>query len=75
MTERRAKAFSDRRGGPRQVDLFGESRPKSAGDTPTWSVLPVEVRSELIELITRLILEHLERKHRNPAAARASHDL
>ena len=75
MTERRAKALRDRRSGPRQFDLFGESRPKAAGDMPAWSALPVETRSELIGLIARLILEHLEPKQRNPAAAGVSHDL
>jgi hypothetical protein len=46
-----------------------------AGDTAAWSALPVEVRSELIGLIARLILEHLDHEPRNLAAAGASHDL
>lgn len=74
-TERRAKAFRDRRSRPRQFDLFGESGPKSAEDMPAWSALPAEVRSELIGLIVRLIMEHVEQTHGNPAAAGAGHDL
>ena len=49
--ERRTKALSDRRSEPRQFDLFGGNRPRSAGDTPTWSTLPAEARSELIGLM------------------------
>jgi hypothetical protein len=73
-TERRAKALRDRRR-PQQFDLFGESRPKTAGDMPTWSALPVEARSALIELIAQLILEHSERTQRNPTTVGAGHDL
>jgi hypothetical protein len=74
LTRRRTKALSDRRGELRQFDLFGGNRPRSAGDTPTWSALPAEARSELIGLMRRLILEHVDRKQQN-AAAEASHDL
>lgn len=74
MTRRRAKALSDRRGEPRQFDLFGGNRPRSAEDAPTWSALPAEARSELIGLMRRLILEHVDQEQRN-AAAEASHDL
>jgi len=37
-TERRAKAFKDRRSRPRQFDLFAEIVSKSAADMPAWSV-------------------------------------
>ena len=74
MTRRRTKALSDRRGEPRQFDLFGGNRPRSTGDAPTWSALPAEARSELIGLMRRLILEHVDREQRN-AAAGAGHDL
>jgi hypothetical protein len=74
MTRRRTKALSDRRGEPRQFDLFGGNRPRSTGDAPTWSALPPEARSELIDLMRRLILEHVDREQRG-AAAGDSHDL
>jgi hypothetical protein len=74
MTRRRTKALSDRRGEPRQFDLFRGNRPRLAGDAPTWSALPAEARSELIDLMRRLILEHVDREQRS-AAAGASHDL
>jgi hypothetical protein len=74
MTRRRTKALSDRRREPQQFDLFGVNRPRSAGDAPTWSALPAEARSELIGLMRRLILEHVDREQRN-AAAGDSHDL
>ncbi len=74
MTRRRTKALSDRRGEPRQFDLFGGNRPRSTGDAPTWSALPPEARSELIDLMRRLILEHVDREQRS-AAAGDSHDL
>jgi hypothetical protein len=74
MTRRRTKASSGRRGGPRQLDLLGRNRPRSAEDSPTWSALPAEARSELIGLIRRLILEHVDLEQRN-AVAEASHDL
>jgi hypothetical protein len=74
MTRRRTKALRGRRGEPQQFDLFGGNRPRSSGDAPTWSALPVEARSELIDLMRRLILEHVDQEQRN-AAAEASHDL
>jgi len=74
VTRRRTKALSDRRGEPRQFDLFGGNRPRSTGDAPTWSALPPEARSELIDLMRRLILEHVDREQRS-AAAGDSHDL
>jgi hypothetical protein len=74
MTRRRAKALSDRRSEPRQFDLFGGKRSRSAGDAPTWSALPTEARSELIGLMRRLILEHVDREQRSEAVG-GSHDL
>lgn len=74
MTRRRTKALSDRRGEPRQFDLFGANRTRSIGDAPTWSALPAEARSELIGLMRRLILEYADREQCN-AAAGDSHDL
>jgi hypothetical protein len=73
-TRRRTKALSGRRGEPRQFDLFGGNRPRSTSDAPTWSALPAEARSELIGLMRRLILEHVDRERRK-AAAGAGHDL
>jgi hypothetical protein len=74
MTRSRTKALRSRRGEPRQFDLFGGNRPCSISDAPTWSALPVEARSEVIDLMRRLILEHVDRDQRN-AAVGASHDL
>ena len=74
MTRRRTKALSDRRGEPRLFDLFGGNQPRSTGNTPTWSALPAEARSELIGLMRRLILEHVEQEQRNVVAG-VSHDL
>jgi hypothetical protein len=73
MTRRRTKALNDRRSEPRQFDLFGGNQPRSVGDAPTWSALPAEARSELIGLMRRLILEHVDREQRN-AVAGAGHD-
>jgi hypothetical protein len=70
----RTKALSDRRSEPRQFDLFGGNRPRSIGDAPTWSALPAEARSELIDLMRRLILEHIDREQRN-APAGVGYDL
>ena len=70
----RTKALSDRRSKPRQLDLFGGSRPRSAGNAPAWSALPAEARSELIDLMRQLILEHVDRERRN-AAGGVGHEL
>jgi hypothetical protein len=70
----RTKALSGRRSKPRQLDLFGGNRSRSAGNAPTWSALPAEARSELIDLMRQLLLEHVDREPRN-AAAGAGHDL
>jgi hypothetical protein len=74
MTRRRTTALINRRGEPRQFDLFGGNRPQSTGDAPTWSALPAEARSELIGLMRRLMLEHVDREQRN-AGVGDSHDL
>jgi hypothetical protein len=74
MTRRRTKALRGRRGEPQQFDLFGGNRPRSSDDAPTWSALPAEARSELIGLMRRLMLEHVDQEQRN-AAAGDSHDL
>jgi hypothetical protein len=63
----------DRRGAAQQLDLFGGNR-RSTGDAPTWSALPAQARSELIGLMRRLMLEHVDREQRH-AAAGDSHDL
>jgi hypothetical protein len=70
----RTKALSDRRSKPRQLDLFGGNRSRLAGNAPTWSALPAEARSELIDLMRQLLLEHVDREPQN-AAAGAGHDL
>ncbi len=73
-TRHRTRALRGRRGEPQQFDLFGGNRPRSTGDAPTWSALPAKARSELIDLLRRLILEHADREQRG-AAAGDSHDL
>ena len=73
-TTRRTKALRCRRGEPQQYDLFGENRLRLTGDAPTWSALPAEARSALIDLMRRLILEHADREQPG-AAAGDSHDL
>ena len=71
MTRPRTKALSDRRREPQQFDLFGGNRPRSADDAPPWSALPAEARSELIDLMRRLILERVDRDQRSAAAGTA----
>jgi hypothetical protein len=73
-TRHRTKALRGRRGEPQQFDLFGGNRPQSSDDAPMWSALPAEARSELIGLMTRLMLEHVDQEQRN-AAAGDSRDL
>ena len=68
MTRRRTKTLINRRGELQQFDLFGGTRPRSTGDAPTWSALPAEARSELIGLLRRLMLEHVDREQRTVAA-------
>jgi hypothetical protein len=73
-TRHRTKALRGRRGEPQQFDLFGGNRPRPTGDAPKWSALPAEARSELIGLMRRLILEHVDREQRSEAVG-GSHDL
>jgi hypothetical protein len=67
MTRSRTKALSDRRGAPRQLDLFGGNRPRSIGDALTCSALPVEA-SEVIDPMRLMIVDHVDREQRNAAA-------
>ena len=73
-TRHRTKALRCRRGEPQQFDLFGGNRPRPTGDAPMWSALPAEARSELIGLMRRLILEHVDRDQQSEAVG-GSHDL
>jgi hypothetical protein len=43
--------------GHQQMDLFDSPRPASGG-APLWPELPERARSELMELMARLILAH-----------------
>jgi hypothetical protein len=49
--QQRRRRANDRR----QIDLFADA---SAMDTPAWPDLPDAARSQLTDLMARLILEH-----------------
>jgi hypothetical protein len=69
---RQTKLLGARRRAPQQIDLFvGE--PWAAGDMPAWSGLPTQTRAALIELMTRLILDHAD-KSRPGSTTEAGHD-
>ncbi len=44
--------------GDRQLDLFGPPRKHAREAIPAWEALPAQARSELMALMTRLILNH-----------------
>jgi hypothetical protein len=62
-----------RRRAPQQIDLFA-GWPWANGDMPTWSGLPTQTQAALIELMTRLILDHAD-KSQLGATTERSHDL
>ena len=61
-----------RRSVPQQVDLFAESALETVG-APTWSRLPMETQATLTSLMTRLILDHADK--RQVASTGDGHDL
>jgi len=61
-------------GAPQQIDLFAGEPQRMVGDMPAWSTLPMEARSALTDLMTRLILEHADKSGIDPTAE-AGHDL
>ena len=46
---------------PQQIDLFAEDAP-TIGGMPAWSALPTETRAALTTLMTRLILDHADKR-------------
>jgi hypothetical protein len=67
-----SKRRSARASAPKQIDLFAESTP-TIGGAPVWAGLPTETQLALTCLMTRLILDHADRRQR--AATEGSHDL
>lgn len=49
-----------RRSVPQQIDLFAGN--DVTGEMPAWSGLPMETRSALTALMTRLILDHASKR-------------
>jgi hypothetical protein len=62
-----------RRRAPLQIELFAGQPQKSIGDMPAWSGLPTEIQAALTSLITRLILEHADKK-RTGSMTETGHD-
>jgi hypothetical protein len=54
--------------------LFAEPLQKTSGDMPAWAGLPRETQAALTDLMTRLILNHAD-KRRIGAMKAAGHDL
>jgi hypothetical protein len=57
---------------PQQIDLFAENAP-TIGGTPAWFGLPIETQTALTTLMTRLILDHADK--RGMGSTRDGHDL
>lgn len=69
---RQSKRRPARRRLPQQIDLFAESAPVIGG-MPAWSGLPTEVQGALTALMTRLILDHADK--RRLGSTEGGHDL
>jgi len=69
---RQSKARSARCRVPQQIDLFAENAP-TIGGMPAWSGLPTEVQGALTALMTRLILDHADK--RRLGSMEGGHDL
>ena len=46
---------------PQQIDLFA-GEPRTIGNMPAWSGLPTETQVALTDLMTRLILDHADKR-------------
>jgi hypothetical protein len=68
------KPMQARRRAPQQIDLFG-GEPQKKIDLPAWSGLPRETQAALIDLITRLILEHANKSPIGSMMMEVGHDL
>ena len=74
-TSEHRMAYTKGRHGPTpQTDLFGNGRPSTLVDTPTWQDLPAATQAVLTSLMARLILDHAETR-RAGSTEGASHDL
>jgi hypothetical protein len=58
---RQSKQRSARRYVPQQIDLFAKNAP-TIGSMPVWSGLPTEIQTALTTLMTRLILDHADKR-------------
>ncbi|WP_219324077.1 hypothetical protein [Methylovirgula sp. HY1] len=72
--EHRRSRAGARNGQPQQIDLFGDARQSALMAVPAWRELPVETQATLTNLMTRLILEHVQGS-RAGSAMEASYDL
>ena len=68
---RQSRQRSARRCVPQQIDLFAENAP--TGGVPAWSGLPMETQAALTTLMTRLILDHADKRRMD--STRDGHDL
>jgi hypothetical protein len=69
---RQSRQRPARRRVPQQTDLFAENAP-TIGGMPAWSGLPMETRAALTALMTRLILDHADKRRMD--STRDGHDL
>jgi hypothetical protein len=69
----RQKLLRTRRRAPQQIDLFAGG-PWATGGMPAWSSLPTQSQAALIELMTRLILDHADKSPLG-STTEAGHDL
>jgi hypothetical protein len=78
MTGKRATSAqpdrSNRRLGPRQMDLFEANSSEGMAGAPAWWDLPRETQDALTALMMQLILEHARTQTLSPAAMEACHD-
>ena len=58
---RQSRQRSARRRVPQQIDLFAENAP-TIGGMPAWFGLPMETQAALTTLMTRLILDHADKR-------------
>jgi hypothetical protein len=70
---RETKLLRTRRHTPQQIDLFAGGL-WATGGMPAWSGLPTQTQAALIELMTRLILDHAD-KSRLGSTTEVGHDL
>jgi hypothetical protein len=59
---------------PQQIDLFAKGPRGRAGGVPAWSTLTADIQAALTELMTRLLLEHVD-QNRISSMTEIGHDL